>query len=289
MSFKKKIKKKLRDKLKSFSFKYFYSDFKLKLINENINKVRIQKTTQTLNEIQRCIENNQRGAYLRFGDGDIYLLNNKNDAFQYSNNKLAIEMLEAFQLNEENVFKSLAIHSTKFGFEKGMFEGNHKNTDKLSISLLQSSYMFFIGQKIYSPVALHFIATENPEKANRFLKLLKSKTKIFIGNKNLSDRTIVMLFGDVIRVGTPSENSYSEIDRIYEESISHVNSLNEFHVVIVAMGCSGRPLMKRIFNGSGKSFFLFDFGSLLDGIDNFNSRTWLKVTTLDRDVLLEGL
>lgn len=289
MRLEKKIKKSLRLKLKVFSFKYFYKDFKLKLISDHISGVRIQSTTQTLNEIEKCIEKNERGAYLRFGDGDVYLLNNESDAFQVANKRLAIEMRETFLINGEKVFKSLAIHSSKFGFEKGMFDGNHKNSDKLSISLLEASYMFFIGQKIYSPVALHFTATENPKRANNFLKLLKSKTKLFVGNENLSDETIFKLFGDVKRINTPSKNSFNEIDRIYKECIGFINAINDFHVVVVAMGCSGRPLMKQIFNNSNKLYFLFDFGSLLDGIDNYNSRTWLKVTKLDKITLLEGL
>lgn len=289
MSIKKRIKKKIRPVLKQYALKYFYKDIKEILFLEVINGIKIETTNATLCAIEKCIQLNRRGAYMRFGDGDVYLLNNKRDSYQETDVTLSNEMLEAFEINDENVFKSLAIHSSKFGFEEGMFEGNHKNADNLSIYLLNATYMFFIGQKIYSPVALHFTATENPSRANAFLKLIKSKAKIFIGNEKLSSNTITKLFGNVQRVDTPSENAYSQIDRIYEESIEHINLLDHFHVVIIAMGCSGRPLMKRIYKASEKPFFLFDFGSLLDGLDGFNSRTWLKVSDLDRDVLLEGL
>ncbi|MGC1633106.1 MAG: GT-D fold domain-containing glycosyltransferase [Gelidibacter sp.] len=282
------IKKRVKQVFEDFVFKYFVNDFKNILINQNVNHIAIQTTYDTLNEIETCIKLNRRGAYLRFGDGDVYLLNKKKDSFQTPNDSLSKEMLESFQINEANVFKSLAIHSEKFGYEKGMFVGNHKNSNSLSINLLESTFLFFIGQKIYSPVALHFIATQEPIRANLFLKLLKLKTKLFIGSINLSSKNIKKLFGNSVHIKTPSENAYNEIDRIYLESKIEIAKFDDFAVVVVAMGCSGRPLMKRLLNDSF-NVFLFDFGSLIDGLDGVNNRTWLKVNNIDYVALTKGL
>ena len=281
MGIKKRIKKRIKQILKSLSFKYIYNEFKQEIIFETIDLVKIQSTDYTLNSIEYCISNNERGVYMRFGDGDVFLLNNISDSSQTANEFLATEMLEAFRVNDVNVFKSLAIHSNLFGFEEGMFDGNHKNTDSLSLNLLQSTYMYFIGQKIYSPVALHFIASQNPKRANTFLKTLKLKTKMFIGNQDISSSTIKMLFGNVKCIKTPSLNAYNEIDRIYTESIEEIKRFDDFGVVVIAMGCSGRPLMKRLFNNSAQSFFLFDFGSLIDGFEGVNSREWLSVNNIN--------
>ncbi|WP_341214767.1 GT-D fold domain-containing glycosyltransferase [uncultured Wocania sp.] len=283
------LKKRLKSIFEKLAYKHFYKDFREDLILENIDGVKIQTTFDTLNEIENCIKLNQRGAYLRFGDGDVYLLNKKHDSYQNANESLAKEMLEAFQINDTCVFKSLAIHSDKFGYEEGMFDGNHKNTQELSISLLKSTYMFFIGQKIYSPVALHFTATQNPIRANSFLKLLKSKTKLFIGNKELDESVIKILFGSCIHVKTPPKDAYSDIESIYTESKSEIEQFNSFAVVVVAMGCSGRALMKRLFLSNNFNIFLFDFGSLIDGFNDVNSRTWLKVNTIDYKRLTEDL
>lgn len=286
MDIEKNIKKKIRPILKKYALKYFFSDFKEILLLEVINGIKIETTDSTLCAIEECINKNNKGAYMRFGDGDVFLLKNRNDSSQKSNKILSEEMKEAFLINDSHVFKSLAIHSDLFGCEEGMFEGNHKNTDSLSLYLLKVTYMFFIGQKIYSPVALHFTATENPTRANSFLKLIKSKAKVFIGNEKLSNNTITKLFGNVQRIDTPSKNSYAQIDRIYDESIEQINLLDKFHVIIVAMGCSGRPLMKRLYQNSNKSFFLFDFGSLIDGFDGVENRTWLKVNNINYDMLI---
>lgn len=270
------------------AYKYYYREFISSIILVNSKHILLQPTFITLNEIEKCLIENRSGAYMRFGDGDVFLLNNKKDAYQKVNYSLAQEMLEAFQINSDNVFKSLAIHSERFGYENGMTLGNHKNTDKLAIKLMEATFTYFIGQKIYSPVALHFIATQEPMRANLFLKLLKSKTKLFIGNEQLQKKTVCMLFGDSVHVKTPSINAYNDIDRIFFESKSEIEEFTNFAVVVLAMGCSGRPLMKRLlfekFN-----IFLFDFGSLIDGIDGVKNRTWLKIADINYEILTKDL
>jgi hypothetical protein len=215
-------------------------------------------------------------------------MNGKKDSYQEVNKELAKEMKEAFSINGKGVFKCLAIHSHLYGYEEGMYPGNHLNTDYLSKELLYSSFLYFIGSKIYSPVALHFAATNNISKAKTFLQLLKLKTSIFIGNENINKNSLQKIFGTVKHIKTPQKNSYSDIDRIYKESKKELSELNAFSVVCVAMGCSGRPLMKRIYNDNF-NIFLFDFGSLLDGIVGNNSRTWLKVNAIDYEDLLKDV
>lgn len=245
-------------------------------------------TTETLKTIQRTIQNEEKGAYLRFGDGDVYLLIGRNDSFQKSNEQIKIEMREAFELKGGNVFKTLPIHSHLFGFEKGMFEGNHLLKDSTAIMLLEKTYPYFISHKIYSTVALHFIAAKNPEIINQFLHLLKLKTGLLIANEKTSDKTKKLLFGEVPFVKTPSTNSYDEIERIFKEAKEELSKHTEFQVVVVAMGCSGRILMKRLVK-ENYNVFLFDFGSLLDGIDGNISRDWLRLNDIDYKSLTKGL
>lgn len=286
--YKKYLKKKILKTLRKSAFKYYYREFSSAIILESSKHIFIQSTSNTLNEIEECLIGNRSGAYMRFGDGDVFLLKNKKDAYQKANSLLAQEMLEAFQINSKNVFKSLAIHSEKFGYEEGMSWGNHRNTDKLAINLLEATYLFFIGQKIYSPVALHFIASQEPIRANLFLKLLRSKTKLFIGNERLQEKTVCLLFGDIVHIKTPPKNAYDEIDRIFFESKIEIEKFEGFAVVVVAMGCSGRPLMKRLFFEKF-NIFLFDFGSLIDGMDGVKNRTWLKIANINYDLLTKDL
>jgi hypothetical protein len=243
---------------------------------------------QTLDDIENAIINNRVGCYLRFGDGDIFLATGRDDMLQKSSAKLKDEMHEALLIKGEYVFKCLMIHSELFGYEKEMFLGNHKNTDMQSLDLIRIAFPYFIGYKIYSPVALHFEATYNVTRANIFLKHLKSRTQIFIGNENISSEIVKKLFGNASHIKTPSQNAYDKIERIEKETIKTLDNLSQYCVVCLAMGCAGRPMIKRLFSRN-YNIFLFDFGSLLDGICGDQSRTWMKVVNVDYNALLVGL
>jgi hypothetical protein len=296
MSMNKRVKEKIRKMhlykntlLYSFFKKRFFVFFEEDLMKEVVPNVTVISAEDTLDQIESFIQQNKRGVYMRFGDGDIFLLKNTDDGFQKSNASLSAEMNESLSLHGQDVFKCLAIHSETFGYSEGMVSGNHKNKDSFALKLFKDSYKYFIGSVIYSPVALHFVATEDPLRANGFLKLLKSKTNVFIGNENVKEETLHLLFGEkVVHIKTPSNNAYDEIDRIEKEAIASISKLDGFSVVCVAMGCSGRPLMKRLWK-SDYPIFLFDFGSLLDGIDGNNSRTWLKINNINYPVLLKDL
>lgn len=284
-----KIKAKINNLIKLFVKKNASNIIDAILVDELKNTVKIISAEDTLTTLESYITNNKKGVYMRFGDGDIFLSKNKDDGFQTSNPILAQEMEEALSLQGQNVLKCLAIHSDQFGFSEGMAPGNHKNKDKFALQLFKDSYKYFVGSNIYSPVALHFVATQNPERANQFLKNLKMKTRIFVGNENVKTETLQLLFGKkVIHIKTPSENAYSNIDAIEDQALQIIKKTNEFSVIVVAMGCSGRPLMKRIWKENW-NVFIFDFGSLLDGIEGNNSRTWLKINTVDYTKLLSEL
>ncbi|SEA88913.1 protein of unknown function [Flavobacterium gillisiae] len=267
----------------------FNAIYELELGKSISQNVKIVSPDNTLDEIEQCILDAKKGAYLRFGDGDVFLFKNVLDSYQVNSKALSIEMGECFSVSGQNVFKCLAIHSDYFGFSEEMSEDNHKNNDEFALKLFLDTYKYFIGSNIYSPVALHFMAAINVKRANFFLKTLKSKTKIFIGNEQVNEQMKIHLFGQkTIHIKTPVKNAYSEIDRIEYEALKFISENEGFFVICVAMGCSGRPLIKRIWNKK-YNVFLFDFGSLLDGILGNNSRKWLEINDINYDELLNGL
>jgi len=249
-----------------------YTDYLVCEISKSTN---IVSPLKTLEKIQKSISNKKRGAYMRFGDGDAFLAVGINDLFQKSSNLLSDEMKEAFSLKGEFVLKSLSIHSILYGYEREMYNDNHLVSDEYANKLLSYTFTYFVGHKIYSPISLHFAASYYSSIANTFLKLLKSKTVLFIGNETTPLDKVELLFGAVPHIKTPPKNSYDKINDIEEDAIRVLDNLSEFGVVVVAMGCSGRILMKRLYKRN-YNVFLFDFGSLLDGICGNESRPWLK-------------
>ena len=223
---------------------------------------------------------------MRFGDGDMFLAKGQKDILHAPSTKLTYEMNEALSYSSGNILKSLPIHSYKFGYEDGMAHGSHLMRDKAAERFIKQSIELFIGQKIYSTVALHHQFVTNYEYALTFLRFLKSRSMLFIGCKDIESTILTTLFGKVPHIQCPSKESYTEIDRIEEESIralSHPSSPSG--VVIVAMGCPGRVLVKRLLKRNLGPFFYFDFGSLLDFICGWNTRTWHTQAGISHEVV----
>jgi hypothetical protein len=249
------------------------SEKKKKFLTENI---RIKSSIETLNDIQNTISNKQIGAYMRFGDGDIFLMLGMDDMLHQANNKMAIEMRQAISLRSSNIHKGFPFHSKLFGYEIGMEDDMHLVSDKDALKFIAATYPFIDVHNIYTSFALHYLATFNQEACVQFLLFLRSTNPIFVGNKNLAPELLRKLFSET-HIKTPVTNSYLEIDRIEKELIQELDKKkSEFQVVVVAMGCPGRILQKRILQ-KGYRVYLFDFGSLLDALNNDNTRLWIDL------------
>ncbi len=288
-------RKKIRDIIFRIVDKYFsyisvaYMKKFTNAVMQDINtSAYIVSPIETLEVVRIFIVQQKRGAYMRFGDGDIFLALGKSEAFQVSGESLALEMKEAFSLKGKRVLKALMLHSDLYGSEKEMYIGNHLISSQIADKLLQYAYPFFVGYTIYSPVALHYVATYYTTIANEFLLLLREQAILFIGNENTPENIVRKLFGQVKHIKTPERNAYTRIDEIEYDTCVELSKQKKFGVVIVSMGCSGRVLIKRLYKQDYPVFF-FDFGSLLDGICGNETRTWLKKSKIDYEVLLNGL
>lgn len=250
------------------------------------------KSEETLQKIMEIISNKEKGAYLRFGDGDVNLAAGTNDMLQVANSQLAREMQEAFNLNGPTILKTLPLHCRELGgFESGMFPGNHEWPYEACLGLLRTVAPLWGSQitNVYSQVALHYLATTNQNFCINFLKFLKSKCCLFVGNEQVPQHIRELLFGSQCPfVGAPSSQSYTQIDRIERECLEILNNSDQYKVVVVAMGCSGRVLEKRLL-GKVDNVFLFDFGSLLDALCGWDTRAWISLSKFDASQFLAYL
>ena len=255
------------------------------------NCIRVRTSLETIQQVQQLLSNSIPGAYLRFGDGDVNLLEGKSELLQTANPLLQKEMKETFELSGDGIVKCLPLYSEKFGYEKGMAPGIHFAPDDWAANILSRCYKYFIGDRIYSHVALSYLLVFQRAAGVQFLKFLKSFNPIFVGNEDVPKRIVHSLFGETQHIKTPSKASFSQIDRIEKETLDAISALNRnYTVVVVAMGCSGRILQKRILQ-SGKPVFLFDFGSALDAICGWNTRAWIDLCGINEsfweDILKE--
>jgi len=218
---------------------------------------------------------------LRFGDGEINIAYGADAGEQEADFGLQREMKEALSLGGDGVFKSLSVHSGLFGYSCGMQDGLFMGSDRSARDLLLKVFEYFVGNPIYSPVALHYMALFARAECVRFLKLLKHCNPVFVGNENVPPEILRMLFGQTIHVRTPARAAYREIDRVEEEILRVLKTRTGYTVLSLAAGPTAKALQKRILNGNrNANLFLFDFGSLLDAFCGWRTRAWMDLAGL---------
>jgi len=98
----------------------------------------VQSPYDTIKACKELIANKKRGAYLRFGDGDVNLLDGADDMLQSCSAQLSREIREAFNLQGEGIMKCLPLHSPRFGIWPGMAPGIHGADDEWTCLLYTS-------------------------------------------------------------------------------------------------------------------------------------------------------
>ncbi len=252
------------------------------LVSRMLPAIEIHSSAETLYKISEIISKKEKGAYLRFGDGDLLLAHGQEDCCQATTSLLKDEMTEALALNHPNILKCLPLHCAELkGLEEGMFEGNHLRSLEDCLLMLNLAEPMWGAEidEIYSPTALAHAVTANLNLCIDFLKFLKrSQCCLLVGNAEISPYIRNLLFGPQCQfVATPSRNAYNEIDRIEQECLAKLQQASGYKIIITSMGCSGRALQKRLWNRLD-DIFLFDFGSLMDAICGINTRHWMVVT-----------
>lgn len=245
--------------------------------HKNIKIVTPEKTTENLTYY---IKNERDGAYFRFGDGEINMIEGKGAIEQDSDASLKNEMREALELSEENIMKSLMLNSPRFGFK----EGKHVVSDKWANGLLKRSYQFFIGDKIYCHAALAYCFEYKKIEMKHLLDEIRMKDlKVFIGNKLIPKDILNLVFGEnIIHIKIEPKNSYKDVDIIENNIIDILNrNKHNFHVLIFAAGPTSNILQKRLYGRYNT--FSIDFGSLIDAIVGWNTRAWIKTDEENND------
>ena len=238
--------------------------------------VQIVSAVDTMQAIVTALREKQRFAYMRFGDGDVLILNGGSDSHQEISKALMKDHRRAFSLHGSDVMKALPLHSKKFGADKHMGPGEHMWSDDFASKMLLGAFEFFIGGKIWSPVAIHYCMVYRPDFAKLFFAEIGAHEPIFVGGQHNDSPVIEKLLGSRAIVRTPSKDAYCEIDRIYGEITSLAEARNkEFDVIVFSCGMSSRILIDQI-HRLGKNLYLFDLGSIVELFRGNSQWLWVK-------------
>ena len=90
------------------------------------------KSYDTIIKILNVIEQNETGAYLRYGDGDFNIMTGKSDMYNSFNSKFSNELKESVIIDHKNYMKGFCLMCNKYGLlEENMWGGNHEWPENL--------------------------------------------------------------------------------------------------------------------------------------------------------------
>jgi len=227
--------------------------------------------------------NNKRVVYSRFGDGDLEVMQGNDQQNHKFSEGLSNELKEAFNINEANYLRGLAInYPVEKGMSYGLFYPYARN--EMMEKYLLTNYEIPTGYVFESAWFFHYLTVYKPQLVINMLdELIRPKKKMFIGN--IPKESIERLIGPVdYHVETPFKNAYFSIEEWWPNV---EKNLRDVEIVIPAVGLTGRAVNKRIWQ-SGVEVQSFDIGSVVDAVDQRKSRKWIKLLGHRVDSVLLG-
>lgn len=258
------------------------------------------KSYDTIVKILNVIETKNKGAYLRYGDGDFNIMTGTHDMLNSFNIKFSDELKESVNIDDKNYMKGFCLLCDKYGLlEEKMWPGNHEWPENRCVNFY--NILFSIRNKplydLYSPVAFNYYITSYREQSYELMKNFKNlcqqnnNSVLFVGNTNVKKDILNLYFGEKYDfIECPPRNSYDKVDEIENNLIKNINKNTNYKIVIICCGVTSRCLIKRIWKNTkiNVGYFLLDFGSIIDGLSGINSRQYYNETKFNVDLYNSG-
>lgn len=234
--------------------------------------VHTKSTGESLKTIEQKLQGPEPVFFTRFGDGDVYLMRGDDaNNHQYSE-ELSKELIDAFTIDHPHYLIGLAAN---YPHEEGMASGlfsPHECNDSL-VEYIQKNIDLLPPEGYESAILFHYLAIFKPEIFNQFIqKHVVGKSKMYIGC--LPKETIEKIYGPIdYHVLTPAKNAYSSIANWWPEVEKNIDKTQ---VVLPAAGSATKVINKRLWNMNAQ-VNSFDIGSVIDAIDGWQSRKWIKL------------
>ena len=252
----------------------------------------------TIKKIINIISNKEKGAYIRFGDGDLNIMYGLNDSYNVCTPLFKTEVRESICIDDDNYLKGVCLMCNKFGLlEDKMWGGNHEWTEDACND--HYSKIHNIRKKhltdYYCVVVFNYLLTTYREQSYEYMYNLRSlclnNDVIFIGNNNIKTDIVNLYFGEKYSmIECPSNNSYSAINGIENQLINKINENDNYKIIIMCCGVTTRCLIKRLWinNNINANFFMLDLGSIIDALCGIVSRQYCIETKFNPELYNNG-
>tara|TARA_R100000152_G_C6772547_1_gene199493 strand:- start:560 stop:2242 length:1683 start_codon:yes stop_codon:yes gene_type:complete len=232
----------------------------------------------TLNYLYEKLDSESKVYYSRFGDGDFEIMKGKREMMHRYSPELAEELRESFGILDDNYIRGTMFNEPTYNGRELV----HQSPDNFKdlFGFIQNNYENFNDFILYSHVLLTYIFIHEQDIFLDFMNnFIRPKRKLFIGS--IKKSSIEKLVGEVhYHVETPSRDAYYNIDEWWPKVLECVDDVD---LVLPAAGMAGRVVQKRLWK-LDKNVHSIELGSMVDTVDDLNTRSWMvnKKEIIDR-------
>ena len=235
--------------------------------------IKTKTTIETYNALIELLKKESKVYYSRFGDGDFFIMNGRQQRNQEYSKNMENELIESFNIDHLHYIKGAAINYEKEeGMYKGVFEPYGMN-DEMVRWLITNPKINVKGNEVYyNAIMPHYLYVFKPELMITFLdNYIRPKRKMFIGS--VPKKEIEGMVGSIdYYVEVPNKNAYNTIDMWWNNVLKHIDDVE---LCLPAAGLTTRVIQKRLWN-MNKVLHSIDLGSVVDAFVGIQSRTWIQ-------------
>lgn len=232
----------------------------------------------TFEHIIKKFKSNEDFTFVRFGDGDLFLMFDDRSEAQPDGtigkwNRFEVtkplqeELRESFNIKDDNYMVATVMNQQKREIDMG---SNNRLVTSYYNAVSKQNFVWrdwFYHHFVFIHSFAHSF-NEFKEMVNNYIK---PKRIMYVGGY-YSDE-LKNLFGECkYIIETPKENSYSNIEEWYPELLEKSKNVD---IVLLATGFSSRVVAKRLWKDN-KKLQVLDLGSIVDGLRKDYNRVWLQ-------------
>jgi hypothetical protein len=240
-------------------------------------------TGATLGKCIWHIQTKTPGCYVRFGDGDFFILQGKEEQLCKPTPEFQADLLKSIQCIDDSTMFACCFHNRELnmlepGMEPYIFESELSDLQNFFHQLHEYNPNI---KTIYSAIALHYAMCFKPAAFSKVLQTIRENgSTILMHNEEFDKKRLQAFFGPCKHICAAREESYQDKEVILSQFKVAIQKVDGFCVCILALGCGGRamlPDMRKLIQQYNKQVFIFDFGSPIDLLMELETRHWIAL------------
>lgn len=240
-------------------------------------KKMVNSIYETANKIRDRIVAGKQTAYVRFGDGDLLLIDGESrESFHNNSPELQEALIKAFTHKEDGyIISSVAGMVNEGRCRKGLF-ARHEWDEPIRKVVEK----YHPDEVLDNAIALAYMSVFEPNWFVDFLqKCVHGRKVLFVGGEDLCNSALIKNVFDVKTfISLPMKDAFYSLD---EDKMNEIIRQSQEHdIMICASGMATRVLAERLWIRKVRIDFI-DIGSVADALAGIQTRTWIKMIDLN--------